>query len=123
MSYLVLFRKDHNDASEPRPSLKKEQYSARKAFNEMYLSYTAQAWWWHWNVKSESSLSAVATAEESTRVGQLATEYSDALEQCNQAVSKLWSPFLKDRFEPRNPQNDVLISQAREDLTKARKRR
>jgi hypothetical protein len=123
MNYLVLFRKDHNDASEPQPSLKKEQYNARKAFNEMYLSYTAQAWWWHWNVKSESSLSAVATAEESTRVGQLATEYSDALEQCNQAVSKLWSPFLKDRFEPRNPQNDVLISQAREDLTKARKRR
>ncbi len=123
MNYLVLFRKDHNDGSEHESSLKKEQYNARKVFNEMYLSYAAQAWWWHWNVKSESSLSALATPEESKRVGQLATEYSQALEQGSQAVATLWDPFLKRRYNPANPENDVLITKAIESLTNARKRR
>jgi hypothetical protein len=123
MDYLVLFRKDHNDPAAHQAYLRKEQYNARKIFNEMYLSFNAQAWWWHWNVKSESSLSAIATPEESKRIGELAREYSDALLECTQALTKLWDPFLKNAYSPADPQNDALISQASEGLTKARTRR
>ncbi len=123
MNYLVLFRKDHNNRSEPESALKKEQRDALKTFNEMYMSYTGQAWWWHWTVKSEASLSALATPSESKRVAELARDYSDALGQCTDAVSRLWDPFLKNRYDPGDPQNDVLITQASESLTRARKRR
>jgi len=120
MDYLVLFRKDHNDPRDRQAFLKKEQYNARKTFNEMYLSFQAQAWWWHWNVKSESSLSAIATPEESRKIGELAREYSDALSDCTQALTQLWDPFLKNAYKPDDPQNDALISRASERLNVAR---
>lgn len=123
MDYLVLFRKDHDDPAMSAAFLKEEQRTARKTFNDMYLAFNAQAWWWHWNVKSESSLSAIATTAESKEIGELAQQYSEALGECTKAVSTLWAPFLKKPFKPDNPENDALIDAARENLTKARTRR
>lgn len=123
MEYLVLFRKDHKDSSASGVSLKKEQYSARKAFDEMYLSFNAQAWWWHWNVKSESRLSAIATQQEAETISRLAREYSDALQQSTAAISKAWDRFLKQPFDPADPQNDALIKDVQQELTATRNRR
>jgi hypothetical protein len=123
INYLVLFRKDHDDPSASRAFIKAEQSSARKTFNEMYISFNAQAWWWHWTVKSESSLSALATQPESKRISELARQYSDSLEECSHAVTSLWDPFLKNAYNPADPKNDQLIAEASDNLTKARKRR
>lgn len=120
MDYLVLFRKDHDDPSLPKVNLKKDQLNARKTIDEMYLSFNAQAWWWHWNVKSKSDLSSLATPAESRKVALLAREYSNDLLQCTQAINELWGPFLKQPYEPANPRNDVLIVQAGKNLTTAR---
>lgn len=121
--YLVLFRKDHANRSASKADLKKEQHDARKAFNEMYLSFNAQAWWWHWSVKSESSLSALATPAEAQKIALLARQYSDALLEGTAEIGKLWDRFLKDSYDPADPQNDVLIKEATENLAKARKHR
>jgi hypothetical protein len=123
IDYLVLFRKDHDAPSKEAGYFDKEQYSARKTFNDMYLSFNSQAWWWHWNVKSESSLSALATHEESKQVSQLARQYSDALNECVGAVTSLWDPFLKRPYDPSNAQYNVLIKKASDDLTKARQKK
>jgi hypothetical protein len=123
MDYLVLFRKDHTDGSETKSQLKKEQWDARKSFNEMYISFNSQAWWWHWNVKSESSLSALATPEETQTIAKLDREYSDSLLQCTDAVTQLWDPFLKNQYDPKNPENDRVIATAHDSLAKARTRR
>lgn len=123
MEYLVLFRKDHNDPLETRADLKLQQIAAKKAFNEMYLSFNGQAWWWYWSIRSKSSLSALATKEESQKIGQFAQEYGAALSECTDPIAKVWDRLLKHPYKPRDPENDRLITQAREALKKARTRR
>jgi hypothetical protein len=121
--YLVLFRKDHPNRPASKENLKKEQQDARKAFNDMYLAFNTQAWWWFWSVKSESSLSALATPAEAQKIALLARQYSDALLEGTAEIGRLWDRFLKDSYDPADPQNDVLIKEATENLAKARKHR
>jgi hypothetical protein len=123
IDYLALFRKDHNDPSASKEFLKGEQYTARKAFNEMYMSFNGQAWFWLGNVKSEANLSGLATSVESQRVSEASNEYANALAQAAQAVTTLWDPFLKNLYNPADPSNDILIKQAAASLEAARKRR
>jgi hypothetical protein len=123
IDFLVLFRKDHNAFSKVPGYFEKEQYNGRKSFNDMYLSFNSQAWWWHWNVKSESSLSALATPDESKRMSELARQYSEALGECVGAVTSLWDPLLKNHYNPSNHRYDELIKKASEDLTKSRKKK
>lgn len=123
MEYLVLFRKDHNDPSETRAELKLQQTAAKKAFNEMYLSFNGQAWWWYWGIRSESNLSALATKAESEKIGQLAQVYGSSLSECTDPIAKVWDRFLKHPYNPTDPENDHLMGQAREALQKARTQR
>jgi hypothetical protein len=123
MEYLVLFRKDHTDPSETPAELKLQQTAAKKTFNDLYLSFNGQAWWWYWGISSESSLSALATNAESQRIAQLAHEYGSSLSECTDPIAKVWDRFLKHPFNPKDPENDQVISQAREALKNARTRR
>jgi hypothetical protein len=123
MNFLDLFRKDHQVRMAGGPSLPSEQYKAREKFNDMYLAFNAQAWFWHWNIRSESTLSSLATPEESAKITALSYEYTNALLEETQAMSQIWGAFLKKGFNPRDPKYELMNEQARLKQSKARDRR
>lgn len=123
MQYLVLFRKDHNDASATKDELSEEQSVARQAFNKLFFTFNEQAWWWPWNVWHKGSLAALATPAESQQIRSLTGEYLNALNDSSRAFPVLWDPFLKDAYRPDDPKNDKLIRQAQVIMEEGRVRR
>lgn len=121
MNFLNLFRKDHQVKS--GPPMQSEQYKAREKFNEMFLAFNAQAWFWHWNIRSESTLSELATPEESAQITTLSYQYTEALNEETAAMSGLWGAFLKKNFNPWDPKYEVMAQEAIQKQKKARDRR
>lgn len=123
MNFLNLFHNDHKVKGMQLPSLESDQYKAREKFNDMFLAFNGQAWFWHWNVRSESTLSALATPEEEKKISVLAREYSNALSEETAALTPLWKAFLKENFNPFDPKYDLLSQQAIAKQKKARDHR
>lgn len=122
-NYLDLFRGDEQINYHGKAALHADQYKARQRFDDMYLDFNAQAWFWHWNIRSESTLAALATPDESEKITMLANEYTNALIDETKAMSELWGRFLKTDFDPSDRQNSILVGKVRDEQSKARDRR
>ncbi len=112
MNYLLLVRQNLQVAGLTSSVVEKEEYTARQKMDDMYLAFNnGQAWWWYSDIQADARLSALATSEESRKIAPLASQYGTDLNDETQALSQLWSAFLKSDFKPSDAKYDELQKQ------------
>lgn len=113
---LGIFDKDSRGPAARFFSLERAQKELRTVMVERYLESDRQAWWWPSQIHVEAKILEIASQEELNRLNQISKQYNDNLKASTAAIDTLWKAFLREKYNPTDPQNEELLEQTNANL-------
>jgi hypothetical protein len=113
---LAIFEKDSRGPAARFISLDKAQKELRALMERRYLQFNRQAWWWISQMHAEAKILEIASKQELDTLEQTRNQYNDNLITSTKAIDKVWGAFLREKYNPTDPQNEKLVIQTQTEL-------